>query len=150
MQEEGAGHGKGPQQHAKEVAAGLHGPAAAHPAGHLQGEQAAVQGDAAHHLAAAGPRTHHRQQLLHERPPTQRQQVGRRGPPVLHGFLGLQRLLLRGVLQHGMMTDRRGGGAAGRRGDRREQGGHVDWSRQRSAVLNVLLVIRRSDGAEPL
>ena len=25
--------------------------------------------------------------------------------------------------------------------------GHIDWSRQRSAVINVLLVIRRSDGA---
>lgn len=25
--------------------------------------------------------------------------------------------------------------------------GHIDWSRQRSAVINVLLVIRRRDGA---
>lgn len=78
MQEEGAGHVEGPQQYAKEVAAGLYRPAAAHPAGHLQGEQAAVQRDAAHYLAAAGPRTHHRQQLLHERPPPEPGQMDRR------------------------------------------------------------------------
>lgn len=38
VQTEGAGHGEGAQQYTKEVAAGLHGPAAAHPAGHLQRE----------------------------------------------------------------------------------------------------------------
>ncbi|KAM4634640.1 one cut domain family member 2 isoform 2-T2 [Polymixia lowei] len=55
VQKKGAGHKQGAQQHTKEVAAGLHRPPAAHPAGHLQGEQAALQGDAAHHLPAAGP-----------------------------------------------------------------------------------------------
>lgn len=92
MQTEGAGHGEGAKQHAEEVAAGLHRPAAAHPAGHLQGKQAAVQGDAAHHLTAAGPRTHHRQQLLHERPPPELGQMDRRRRQPRRPIFGIQHL----------------------------------------------------------
>lgn len=92
MQTEGTGHGEGAKQHAEEVAAGLHRPAAAHPAGHLQREQAAVQGDAAHHLAAAGPWTHHRQQLLHERPPPQPGQMDRRRKQPRRPIFGVQHL----------------------------------------------------------
>ncbi|CAL8326757.1 unnamed protein product [Boreogadus saida] len=42
LQKKGAGPKQRPPQHTKEVPAGVHRPAAAHPAGHLQGEQASV------------------------------------------------------------------------------------------------------------
>lgn len=57
---------QGPQHDAQEAAAGLHRPAAPHTHRHLQGEQASVQGNADHHLAAAGLGAQHSQQLLYE------------------------------------------------------------------------------------
>lgn len=142
VQEEGAGAEQagaqpGPEAHQ----AGVHGPAAPHAPGHLQGEPPPFQRAAGHHLSAAGPGALHRQQLLHERPPTQPQQVGRRGPPVLHGLLGLQHFLLGGVVRHGVMTAHQRGAVG------REKRGHMDWSEQRPAVINVLLFMGWSDGA---
>lgn len=67
VQAQGAGAAEGARAAAQEAASGVHRPAAAHAHRHLQGEQAAVQGDAGHHLAAARPGAQHRQQLLHER-----------------------------------------------------------------------------------
>ena len=110
VQTEGAGHSKGPQQHAKEVAAGLHWPAASHPASHLQGEQATVQGDAAHHLSAAGPRTHHRQQLLHERPPPEPGQMDRRRSQPRRPIFGVQHLYQSVMIDSKEGSDREGWG----------------------------------------
>lgn len=139
MQTEGAGHRQGSQQHTKEVAAGLHRPAAAHPAGHLQGEQAAVQGDAAHHLAAAGPRTHHGQQLLHERPPPEPGQMDRRRSQPRSSVLGVQHLY-QSMIENG---EGWGGFTGGKRkyGDVLGWGGGGGWAwsmRVRAVEPNLL------------
>lgn len=122
LQAEGAGHRQGAQQHTKEVPAGLHRPAAAHPAGHLQGEQAAVQGDAAHHLAAAGPRAQHSQQLLHERPPPQPGQMDRRRRQPRRPVVSVQHLY-----QSVMIVSEEGEGRGGR-GWGRGQGRGWGWA----------------------
>lgn len=69
---------QGPQHSAQEAASGLHRPAAPHTHCHLQGEQAPIQGNADHHLPAAGTGAQHRQQLLHECTPPLRGPLARR------------------------------------------------------------------------
>lgn len=83
LQAEGAGAAEGARAAAQEAAPGVHRPAAAHADRHLQGEQAAVEGNAGHHLAAARPGAQHRQQFLHERTAPLHEPLGRgarRGP----------------------------------------------------------------------
>lgn len=98
LQAEGAGAAEGARTAAQEAAPGVHRPAAAYADRHLQGEQAAVQGNAGHHLAAAGPGAQHRQQFLHERAAPLHEPLGggaRRGPRGprrrLHLLQGLRR-----------------------------------------------------------
>lgn len=77
LQAQGAGAAEGARTAAQEAAVGVHRPAAAHANRHIQGEQAAVEGDAGHHLAAARPRAQHCQQLLHERAAPLHEPLGR-------------------------------------------------------------------------
>ncbi|XP_014071857.1 hepatocyte nuclear factor 6-like isoform X1 [Salmo salar] len=90
LQAQRAGAAQRLQHGAQKAAAGLHGPAAPHAHRHLQGEQAPVQGDADHHLPAAGPGAQHRQQLLHECPAPLRGPLARRArhQPRPAGHLG--------------------------------------------------------------
>lgn len=76
MQAQRAGPKQRQRQHTKEIPPGFHRPPATHPSGHLQGEQAAVQGDAAHHLAAAGVGDQHCQQFFYECQKAEPGQVG--------------------------------------------------------------------------
>ncbi len=78
LQEKGTGAAQRQKHGAQEAASGLHRPAAANAHRHLQGEQAAQQRDADHHLTAAGPGALHRQQLLHERTPKMHGSLARR------------------------------------------------------------------------